>query len=107
MVRVSGTVALVLIGYAILCIAPGLVDSILQRAQHRASVHPDDSVIRTGVTAQFKRSVVLYYRDVNGTLHLLLADENGVNKFVNETLIYLDTECQKVKANTAVRLSVE
>jgi hypothetical protein len=41
---------------------------------------------------------------VNGTLHLLLADESGVNKFVNETLIYLDTECQKIRANTAVRI---
>ena len=56
------------------------------------------------MTAQFKRSVVLYYRDVNGRLYLLLTDESGVNKFVNETLIYLDTECQRIKANTAIRI---
>ncbi|MGY8663536.1 hypothetical protein Q3C01_14360 [Bradyrhizobium sp. UFLA05-109] len=102
--RLSGTVALILVGYAILEVVPGLVDSSQQRALHRASVHRDGSAIRTGVTAQFKRSVLLYYRDVNGTLHLLLADESGVNKFVNDTLIYLDTESQRIKANTAVRI---
>jgi hypothetical protein len=83
---------------------PGLIDSSQQQALHRAAVHRDDSVIRTGVTANFKTSVVLFYRDVNGTLHRLLADESGVNKFVNETLIYLDTECQRIKANTAARI---
>ena len=102
--RLSGATALVLVGYVVLWGGPGLFDSIQQRALHRAPVHRDDSIIRTGVTAQFKRSVVLYYRDVNGTLHLLLADQSGVNKFVNETLIYLDTECQRIKANTAVRI---
>jgi hypothetical protein len=102
--RLSGAPSLVLVGCAVLWAALGLFDSIQQRSLHRAPVHPDDSVIRTSVTAQYKRSVVLYYRDVNGTLYLLLADESGVNKFVNETLIYLDTEWQKIKANTAVRI---
>ena len=102
--RWSGAVALVLVGYAVLWVVPGLIDSSQQQALHRAAVHRDDSVIRTGVTANFKTSVVLFYRDVNGTLHRLLADESGVNKFVNETLIYLDTECQRIKANTAARI---
>jgi hypothetical protein len=103
--RLSGTAALVLVGYAVLEVVPGLVASSQQRALHRAPVHRDDSVIRTGVTTQFKHSVLLYYRDVNGTLHLLLADESGVNKFVNDTLIYLDTESQRIKADTAVRIN--
>jgi len=102
--RLSGAAALVLVGYGVLWVVPGLIDSSQQQALHRAAVHRDDSVIRTGVTANFKASVVLYYRDVNGTLHRLLADESGVNKFVNGMLIYLDTECQRIKANTAVRI---
>jgi len=102
--RLSRAAAFVFVGYAVLEVGPGLFDSMQQRALHRTPVHPDDSVIRTGVTTQFKRSVALYYRDVNGTLHLLLADESGVNRFVNETLIYLDTECQRVKTNTAIRI---
>lgn len=103
--RLSGTAALVVVGYAVLEVVPGLFDSSQQRALHRAPVHRDDSVIHTGVAAQFKRSVLLYYRDVNGTLHLLLADESGVKKFVNETLIYLDTERQRIKASTAIRIN--
>jgi hypothetical protein len=102
--QLSRVAALVFVGYAVLEVGPGLLDSTQQRALHRTPVHRDDGVIRTGVTAQFKRSVALYYRDVNGTLHLLLADEDGVNKFVNETLIYLDAECQRLKTNTAVRI---
>ncbi|MCK9913694.1 hypothetical protein MXD81_31380 [Microbacteriaceae bacterium K1510] len=102
--RVSGAAAFLLVGYGVLWVTPGLINSSQQRALHRAAVHRDDSVIRTGVTPQFKTSVVLYYRGVNGTWHRLLADEYGVNKFVNETLIYLDTERERIKANTAVRI---
>ena len=102
--RLSGAAALVLVGLAVLWVVPGLIDSSQKRALHRAAVHRDDSVIRTGVTANFKTPVVLYYRNVNGTWHRLLADESGVNKFVNETLIYLATECQRIKANTAIRI---
>jgi hypothetical protein len=96
--------ALVLLALALLWLVPGLIDSSQQRALHRAAVHRDDSVIRTSVTANFKAPVVLYYRNANGTLHRLLADESGVNNFVNETLIYLDTECQRIKATTAFRI---
>jgi hypothetical protein len=102
--RLSGAAALVLVGYAVLWAAPGLIDSRQQQALHRAAVHRDDSSIRTGVTANFKTSVVLSYRDVNGTLHRLLADESGVNKFVNGTLVYLDFERERIKANTASRI---
>jgi hypothetical protein len=103
--QLSKTAAFVLAGYVALDVVLGLVDSSQQRALHRAAVHRDDSVIRTGVTTQFKRTVLLYYRDVNGSLHLLLADKSGINKFVNDTLIYLDTESQRIKASTAVRVN--
>jgi len=102
--RLSWAVVGVVVGYAVLEVAPGIFDSTQQRALHRAAVHRDDSVISAGVTTQFKRSVLLHYRDVHGRLHLLLADEDGANKFVNDTLIYLDTESQRVRANTAVRI---
>lgn len=98
-------VAVIPTGLTVLWVYLGLVNSSEQRALHRAPVHRDDSVIRTGVTAQYKRSVALYYRDVNGTPRLRLADEDGVNKFANETLTYLETECQRIKANTAARIA--
>ncbi|MDA9400789.1 hypothetical protein [Bradyrhizobium sp. CCBAU 45389] len=103
--RLSRAAAFVLVGYAVLEVVPGIFDSTQQRALHRAAVHRDDSVIRTGVTTQFKRSILLHYRDVHGTLHLLLADEDRVSKFVNDTLIYLDTESQRIRAKTAVRIN--
>lgn len=99
------SVAVIPIGLTVLWVYLGLVNSSEQRALHRAPLHRDDSVIRTGVTAQYKRSVALYYRDVNGTPRLRLADEDGVNKFVNETLTYLETECERIKANTAAQIA--
>lgn len=102
--RFSGAASIILVVFAVIWECIGLIDSRQQQALHRAPVHRDDSVIRTGVTTQFKTPVFLYYRDVNGTLHRLLADESGVNKFVNETLIYLDQESQRIKARTAARI---
>ncbi|MDU1688536.1 MAG: hypothetical protein E6848_02820 [Bradyrhizobium sp.] len=103
--RLSTIVALILVAYAVLEVVPGLIDSRQQRTLHRAPVHRDDSVIRTGTTTNFERTVLLYYRDVNGTLHLLLADESGVNEFVNDTLDYLDTESKRIRASTTVQIN--
>ncbi|RZN24612.1 hypothetical protein CWO90_28605 [Bradyrhizobium sp. Leo121] len=42
----------------------------------------------------------LIYRDRNGTLYRLLADETEVDRFANDTLIYLDSERSKIKVDT-------
>jgi hypothetical protein len=43
---------------------------------------------------------VLIFQDVNGSLHRILVDETELNRFVNDTLIYLDAEREKIKAET-------
>ena len=50
--------------------------------------------MQTGVVATIKRPITLIYRDVNGTLHRLLADETETNRF------YLNAERSRVKAET-------
>ena len=94
------SVAIVLAGSAVVWMAPGLLDSIEQRSLHRAAVHPDNTAANTHVVAAFTTPKILVYRDLNGTLHRILADETEVNRFVNETLIYLETKRNEIKAET-------
>jgi hypothetical protein len=67
-------------------------------------VDRDDSVVRTGVTAIFETPITLYYREVDGSLRLLLTDEGEINRFVNENLLFLDDEREKIKAHTLGRI---
>jgi hypothetical protein len=80
-ISLSIAAALVLIGLVVVWVAPGLIDSSERRMLHRTAVHRDDSVVRTGVTANFKTPITLYYREVDGSLRLLLTDEGEINRF--------------------------
>lgn len=93
-----GTV--VLVGAVVLWVPLGLLDSAGQRTLHRASVHPDGTALNTHQLRAFTTPKELVYRDVNGSLHRILVDETELNRFVNDTLIYLDTERNKIKAET-------
>jgi hypothetical protein len=86
-------------------LVPGLIDSMSQRTLHRAAEHPDRSFVRTGVAAKFAKPTELVYRDRNGARHLILADEVGVNRFINDTLVYLDTRRNAIKSNTDQQVS--
>jgi hypothetical protein len=92
------TGATALAGLVVVWVLPGLIDSHEQRILHRAAVHRDNSLVQTGVVTTIKTPVVLFYRDVNGNLHRILADETEANRFVNDTLIYLNTERNRIKA---------
>jgi hypothetical protein len=90
--------AVVLVIVLLMWAVPGLIDSSERRALHRAPVHRDSTAIQTGVAAALKTQIIFVYRDIDGTVHRVLADESDANKFVNDTLIYLDTECGAIKA---------
>jgi hypothetical protein len=95
---IAGAVTLfVLVG---VWLVPGLIDSIEQRTLHRSAIHSDNSTVQTGTVPSIKRPITLVYRDLNGTLHRLLADETETNRFVNDTLLYLDAERSRIKAET-------
>jgi hypothetical protein len=89
----------------IVWVVPGLIDSREQRTLHRAAVHSDGSATQIGAVATIKTPVTLVYRDVNGTVHRILADEIEANRFVNDTLIYLDSERDRIKVETQQKIA--
>ena len=92
--------AIVLVGLAVIWVVPGLIDSSQQQTLHRAPVHVDGSTVRTHVIPALTAPKTLIYRDRNGILYRLLADETEVNRFVNDTLIYIEAERGKISAET-------
>lgn len=92
--------AVVLVGAAVFWVPLGLIDTTWQRSQHRASVHPDRTALNTHQLRAFTTPKELVYRDVNGSLHRILVDGTELTRFVNDTLIYLDTERDKIKVET-------
>lgn len=101
---VVGAGALVVIGFAAAWIIPGLIDSAEQRALHRAPVHADHTALNTHVVRAFATPKMLIYRDRDGVLHRALVDETDLNRFVNDTLDYLQTERVKIKAETQLKV---
>ncbi|UQE03553.1 hypothetical protein [Bradyrhizobium japonicum] len=94
------TIAILLAGSAVIWVLPGLIDSAEQRASSRAPVHTDRSSVKTPVVRVFTAPKTIVYRDPNGTLYRIIAEETEVDRFVNNTLIYLETEQSKIKAET-------
>jgi hypothetical protein len=92
-------IVLFLLGVIVLLLlaAPGLVDSIGQRVLHRTSVHDDSTSVQPGKGPALKTRIIFVYRDINGTVHRVLADETDAKKFINDTLEYLDTERKSIK----------
>jgi hypothetical protein len=92
--------AVVMIGSFVTWLLPGLLDSLDQRALHRAPVHPDRSVVKTHIVANFATPKTLIYRDLNGVRHRILVDDTEAKSFVNDTLIYLEARRNEIKADT-------
>ena len=101
-----GAGGLVLIGYAAAWIIPGLVDSADQRALHRAPLHSDHTALKTRVVRAFPTPKTLIYRDRNGGVYRALVDETELDRFVNDTLAYLETERAKTLAELHANVDV-
>ena len=67
-------------------------DSLLARLDLNKSVHHDESVIKTGVTAQVKPTVMLVYQSKDGKKRRVIADAKEYSAFVNQQVAYLETE---------------
>ncbi len=96
----SKALCVLLIGLAVTWITPGLLDSMSQRTLHGAAVHSDRTSVQTRAVANFATPTTFVYRDINGTRHLILSDETGLNRFVNDTLVYLESQRSTIKART-------
>jgi len=67
-------------------------DSLLARLDLNKSVHHDESIIETGVTAQIKPTVMLVYEQKDGKKVRVIADAEEYSTFVNQQVAYIETE---------------
>jgi hypothetical protein len=93
------SLALVLIAYALLSLGTTFWRSYQRHLDHTAAVHADNSVldILFGTSDLPSDPVDLVVKDVDGTLHKVVASKSEADKFVNDTILMLDDERAQIK----------
>jgi hypothetical protein len=93
------SVALVLSAYALLSLGTTFWRSYQRQLDHSAAVHADNSVldILFGASGLPADPVDLVVKDVDGTLHKVVASKSETDKFVNDTILMLDDERARIK----------
>jgi hypothetical protein len=93
------SVGVVLIAYALLSLGTTFYRSYYRHLDHTAAVHPDSSMFDVffGDSTLPPDAVDLVVKDVDGTLHKVVASKSDTDKFVNETILMLDDERQRIK----------
>jgi hypothetical protein len=91
--------ALVLSTYALLSIGTTFWRSYQRHLDHTAPVHTDQSVldILLGTSNLPTDPVDLVVKEVDGTLHKVVASKSEADKFVNDTILMLDDERARIK----------
>jgi hypothetical protein len=93
------SLALVLSAYALLSLGTTFWRSYQRHLEHSLPVHADNSVldILLGTSNLPADSVDLVVKDVDGTLHKVVASKSEADKFVNDTILMLDDERARIK----------
>jgi hypothetical protein len=93
------SLALVLSVYALLSLGTTFWRSYQRHLDHTVPVHADESVldILFGTSNLPTDPVDLVVKDVDGTLHKLVASKSEADKFVNDTILMLDDERARIK----------
>ena len=93
------SIALVLSAYALLSLGTTFYRSYQRHIDHTAPVHADNSVldIILGTSNLPADPVDLVVKDVDGTLHKVVASKSKADKFVNDTILMLDDERARIK----------
>ena len=93
------SLALVLSAYALLSLGTTFWRSYQRHLDHTAAVHADNSVldILFGTSDLPSDPVDLVVKDVDGTLHKVVASKSEADKFVNDTILMLDDERAQIK----------
>ena len=93
------SVALVLSAYALISLGTTFWRSYQRHLDHTASVHADNSVfdILFGASDLPADPLDLVVKDVDGTLHKVVASKSETGKFVNDTIFMLDDERARIK----------
>ena len=93
------SIALVLSAYALMSLGVTFYRSYERHLDHSAAVHGDNSVfdIFFGDTSLPPDAVDLVVKDVDGTLHKVVASKSEADQFVNDTILMLDDERARIK----------
>jgi hypothetical protein len=93
------SLALVLSTYALLSMGTTFWRSYHQHLDHTATVHADKSILDIffGDSNLPMDPVDLVVKDVDGTLHKVVASKSETDKFVNDTILMLDDERARIK----------
>jgi hypothetical protein len=93
------SIALVLSAYALLSLGTTFYRSYQRHVDHTNAVHADNSVldILFGTSNLPADPVDLVVKDVDGTLHKVVASKSEADKFVNDTILMLDDERARIK----------
>ena len=92
-------VAAILSVYAIVSLGTTFYRSYYRHLDHTAAVHPDQSVfdIFFGTKGLPKDAVDLVIKDIDGSLHRVVASKSEADKFVHDTILMLDEERARIK----------
>jgi hypothetical protein len=93
------SLALVLSAYALLSLGTTFWRSYQRHLDHSLPIHADNSVfdILFGTSDLPSDPVDLVVKDVDGTLHKVVASKSEADKFVNDTILMLDDERAQIK----------
>ncbi|MDA7947034.1 MAG: hypothetical protein MPJ78_06115 [Hyphomicrobiaceae bacterium] len=92
------TVALMLAAYGLASLGTTFWRSYQRHQDHTAATHPDRSIFEIFVTPQLPEDAVdLVIRDVEGNIRRVAASKSETDTFVNETILMLDDERDRIK----------
>src|SRR5680860_853994 len=92
-------IGLVLVAYALLSLGTTFYRSYYRHLDHTAAIHADKSMfdIFFGDRTLPPDAVDLVVKDVDGTLHKVVASKSEADAFVNATILMLDDERARIK----------
>ena len=79
-------------------------DSLLVRLDQNRVVHPDQSIVKTGIHPQVRPTVTLIYKNQEGERIRVLADAQEYSEFVNQQVANLEQARQKLLTQTEKQL---
>jgi hypothetical protein len=93
------SVAVVLSTYALVSLGTTFYRSYYRHLDHTAAVHPDKSVFDIFFPDRSlpPDAVDLIIKDVDGSLHKVVASKSEADRFVNDTILMLDDERARIK----------
>jgi hypothetical protein len=92
------SIALILAAYGLVSLGSTFWRSWQRHQDYSVSAHPDNSIFDIFVKSSLPEDAVdLVVRDVDGKLRRVVAAKSETDKFVNETIVMLDDERDRIK----------